>query len=83
MRKHKSDKTIALMVLILMAVSLVIVYAIGGRVAQAENAATGKHYSDTYFFFHHVVAIAMSVAALVIGYKVKYDFLAKYAKSFF
>jgi cell division protein FtsW len=59
------------------------VYAIGGRVAQAENAATGKHYSDTYFFFHHIVSIAMSIVALIVGYKVKYEFIAKYAKKFF
>ena len=83
MRKHKSDKAIALMVVILMAVSLVIIYAIGGRVAQAENAATGKHYSDTYFFFHHIAAIAMSVAALIAGYKIKYELLAKHAKKMF
>ena len=83
MRKHKTDKVIALMVLFLALISLVIVYAIGGRVAQAENAATGKHYSDTYFFFHHIAVVFLAIVAMVVGNFVSYDFLKKNAKKMF
>lgn len=83
MRKHKSDKIIALMAIILMLVGLVIVYAIGGRVAIANNAATGKHYSESYFFIHHSVVVLLSIAAIVIGYKVPYQKIAKFSKYMF
>lgn len=83
MRKHKTDKIIALLVIILMLISLVIVYAIGGRVAVANNAAKGKHFSDLYFFTHHAVTIGASIVAMIVGYKLPYKYLAKYAKKLF
>lgn len=83
MRKHKTDKIIALLVIILMLTSLVIVYAIGGRVAVANNAAKGKHFSELYFFTHHAVIIGLSIASMIAGYKIPYKFLAKFAKKLF
>ena len=83
MRKHKADKVIALLVIILMLISLVIVYAIGGRVAIANNVARGKHFSDLYFFTHHAVIIGASIVAMIVGYKVPYKFLGKFAKKLF
>ena len=83
MRRHKTDKIIALMVIILMLISLVIVYAIGGRVAVANNAATGKHYSENYFIAHHAVVIGLSIVSMIIGYKISYRLLEKYAKHLF
>lgn len=83
MRKHKSDKVIALLVIILMLISLVIVYAIGGRVAIANNVARGKHFSELYFFTHHAVIIGASIVAMIVGYKVPYRILGKFAKKLF
>ena len=83
MRKHKADKVIALMAIILMMVSLVIVYAIGGRVAIANNAAKGKHFSETYFFSHHAVIISLSIFMMIVGYKLPYKYLEKFAKPLF
>ena len=83
MRKHKTDKIIALLVIILMLISLVIVYAIGGRVAVANNVAKGKHFSELYFFTHHAVIIGASIVAMIVGYKMPYKFLAKFAKKLF
>ena len=80
MRKHRPDFTIALIVLGLMAAGLIIVYAIGPRVAQAMNGQYGSNYGDTHFLTHHAITVAMSIVALIVGYKVKYEFLAKYAK---
>ena len=80
MRKHRPDFVIALIVLGLMAASLIIVYAIGPRVAQALNTQYGTSYSDTYFLVRHAITVVLSIGALVAGYFLKYDFLAKYAK---
>ena len=83
MRRHRTDKIIALMVIILMLVSLVIVFAIGGRVAVANNAAKGKHFSETYFFTHHAVVVGLSILMMIIGYKLPYRLMAKCAKKLF
>ena len=82
MRKHRPDFAIALIVFGMMAAGLIIVYAIGPRVAQALNSQYGTNYSDTYFLFRHAVSVVASIVALVAGYLLKYDFLAKYAKKF-
>ncbi len=83
MRRHRTDKIIALMVIILMLVSLVIVFAIGGRVAVANNAAKGKHFSETYFFTHHAVVVGLSILMMIIGYKLPYRLMVKCAKKLF
>ncbi len=83
MRKHKVDKTIALIVIVLMLISLVIVYAIGGRVATATNAVTGKNFTGAYFLMHHGAVIALSIVAMIIGYKIPYKYLEKYSKALF
>ena len=83
MRKHRADKIIAIVTIILMLVGLIVVFAIGGRVAQAENAASGKNYSDTYFVIRHGAVVVASIIALFAAYKIPYEFLDKYAKRFF
>lgn len=83
MRKHRSDKIIALVTIILMLVGLIVVYAIGGRVAQAENAAAGKNYNELYFFTRHAAVVVMSIVALFAAYKAPYSFFDKYAKRIF
>jgi cell division protein FtsW len=80
MRKHRPDLSLILFVLALMAASLIIVYAIGPRVAQSQNTLYGKSYSESYFFVHHAIAIGVSIIAMVAGYLCKYEWLGKFAK---
>ena len=80
MRKHRPDLSLILFVLALMAVSLIVIFANGPRVAQAQNTLYGKNYSESYFFTHHAVAVVMSIAALVAGYCFKYEWLGKWSK---
>ena len=80
MRKHRPDYAIILLTLALMAISLIVVYAIGPRVAQFENSQTGSHFSETYFAKHHLISILMSIAAIVAGYFVPYAFMEKIGK---
>ena len=83
MRKHRADKIIAIVTIILMLVGLIVVYSIGGRVAQAQNAASGSNFSDTYFLIRHAAVVVASIVALFVAYKIPYDFLDKYAKRLF
>jgi len=80
MRKHRPDFAIALLVLALMAISMIVIYAIGPRVAQFENSVSGSHMDEMYFPRHHIVSIGMSIAALLAGYFLSYDFVEKIGK---
>ncbi len=80
MRKHRADLVILILTVILMAIGLVVIYAIGPRVAQFENSQNDSHFGDFYFFGHHAMTVGISVAALIIGWLVKHEFLAKFAK---
>ena len=82
MRKHRPDFTLILFVVGLMAASLIIVYAIGPRVVQAQNTIYGKNFSESYYFVHHAIAIAASIIAMVAGYFLKYEWLGKFSKYF-
>ena len=82
MRKHRPDFALILFVVGLMAASLIIVYAIGPRVVQAQNTIYGKNFSESYYFVHHAIAIAASIIAMVAGYFLKYEWLGKFSKYF-
>ena len=82
MRKHRPDLALILFVLGLMAASLIIVYAIGSRVAVSQNTLYGKEYSEHYFFIHHAIAVGLSIGALIAGYFLKYEWLGKFSKYF-
>ena len=82
MRKHKPDLSLILFVLGLMAISLIIVFAIGPRVVQAQNSLYGKNFAEDYYFRHHLIAIILSIGAMVAGYLLKFEWLEKFAKKF-
>ena len=83
MRKHRADKLIAIITIILMLVGLIVVYSIGGRVAQAQNAASGSSFSETYFLIRHAAVVVASIVALFVAYRIPYEKFDKYAKRFF
>ena len=80
MRRHRADLVILILTVILMAVGLVVIFAIGPRVAQFENSQNGSGFGDFYFFGHHVAVVFASVVALIVGWTLKHEMVAKFAK---
>lgn len=80
MRKHKPDLVIAILTMILMAVGLIVIYAIGPAWAQFQNAARGASFGDNYFFLHQLVSVAVAVAAFVVAYKLPFEWVEKAGK---
>ena len=72
MRKHRADLLLVVFTLLLMALGLLVVFAVGPRVAQFENSQSGSQFSDSYFFIHHAVSVVMSVAALFVATRIPY-----------
>lgn len=81
MRKHRSDRIIGVLVILLLLVSLVVIYAVGPMRANYINAAYGEEvYGTNDFFFHQLVSVVMSVVAFFVAFKVPYEKVRKYSK---
>ncbi len=80
MRKHKSDRFIAVITLALMAVGLVVIFAIGPQRANFMNSAYGTDYNQNYFFIHQLISVVISLAAFIFAFKFPYERLRSYAK---
>ncbi|MBR3164171.1 FtsW/RodA/SpoVE family cell cycle protein [Candidatus Saccharibacteria bacterium] len=77
MRMHKADVFIGLIVAGLMTAGLVIIYAIGPRVAQAESGSAG----DMSYFWHYAIFVGLAFAALVAGYFLPFEQQQKWARA--
>lgn len=81
MRKHKPDYSILLLTLTLMAIGLIMIFAIGPQRANFLNSALGvEKYSDNYFFTHQLISVVLSIGAFIIATKLPISWLHKYAK---
>ena len=80
MRKHKSDRLIAIITFVLLAVGLVVIYAIGPQRANFMNSAYGTDYSSNYFFLHQLLSVGLSVAAFIVAFKFPFEKLKTYSK---
>ena len=80
MRKHKSDRLIAVITFVLMAVGVIVIYAIGPQRANFMNSAYGSDYSSNFFFLHHLLSVALSIAAFILAFKFPFDKLKLYSK---
>lgn len=80
MRKHKSDRLIAVITFVLMAVGLIVIYAIGPQRANFMNSAYGSDYSSNFFFLHQLLSVALSIAAFIVAFKFPFDKLKLYSK---
>ena len=80
-RKHKSDLVILFATLGLMALGLIIIYAIGPMRANVLNNTYGTKYPSNYFFLGQLRAVGLSLIAFFAAFKwIPYQYIRKYAK---
>ena len=80
MRKHKSDRVITILTIVLLIIGLVVIYAVGPMRANFMNAAYGSDLSSNYFFVHQLINVGLSLAAFIVAFKFPYEKLRKFAK---
>lgn len=81
MRKHKSDLVILFATFILMAIGLIIIYAIGPMRANVLNSTYGSDYEANYFFVHQLASVVAALVAFFAAFKwIPYDKLRKWSK---
>jgi len=80
-RKHKSDLVILFATLGLMALGLIIIYAIGPMRANVLNNTYGSNYGPHDFFIGQLRSVILSLIAFFLAFKViPYKYIKKYAK---
>ena len=80
-RKHKSDLVILFATLGLMALGLIIIYAIGPLRANILNSTYGTDYDSNYFFLGQLRSVGLSLLAFFAAFKwIPYKYIKKYAK---
>ncbi|MDO4612210.1 MAG: FtsW/RodA/SpoVE family cell cycle protein [Candidatus Saccharibacteria bacterium] len=80
-RKHKSDPVILFSTLGLLALGLIIIYAIGPMRANVLNSTYGANYDQNFFFVKQLQSVALSLVAFFVAFKVvPYKFLRKWSK---
>ena len=73
-RRHRSDLMILFSILALMAIGLVVIYAIGPMRANVLNN------TSNYFFWHQLMSVGMGIAALSAAFWVPYKKIFKLSK---
>ena len=80
-RKHKSDLVILFATLGLMALGLIIIYAIGPMRANVLNSTYGTDYGTHDFFIGQLRSVIISVIAFFLAFKViPYKYINRFAK---
>ncbi len=80
MRKHKSDRIIGTLTVILLAVGLIVIYAIGPMRANVMNSVYGSNVGENDFFLQQLKNVILSLVVIVLAFKIPYSFIRKYAK---
>ena len=80
-RQHKSDLIILFSTLGLMALGLIIIYAIGPMRANVLNSTYGTDYDSNFFFLGQLRSVGLSLLAFFAAFKwIPYQYIKKYAK---
>ena len=80
-RRHKSDLVILFATLGLMALGLIVIYAIGPMRANVLNTTYGTDYASNYFFLGQLRSVILSLVAFFVAFKVvPYKYIQKFAK---
>lgn len=81
MRKHKSDRIIGVLTVVLLGVGLILIYAIGPMRANVMNSVYGSNMGENDFFFSQLRNVILSLMVVIIAFKFPYKYIRKYAKA--
>ena len=80
-RRHKSNLVILFTTLGLMALGLIVIYAIGPMRANVLNSTYGANYDPNSFFIGQLRSVVLSLVVFFVAFKViPFKYLQKYSK---
>lgn len=79
-RKHKSDRIIGVLTVVLLSIGLIVIYAIGPMRANVMNAAYGTDYGENYFFWRQLLNVSLALVAFVAAFNFPYKIVRRLGK---
>ncbi len=79
-RRHKSDRIIGVLTVVLLCIGLIVIYAIGPMRANVMNSVYGTSMGENDFFFQQLRNVILSLVVVVLAYNIPYKYMRKYAK---
>ncbi len=79
-RRHKSDRIIGALTVVLLAVGLIVIYAIGPMRANVMNSVYGSNIGENDFFFQQLRNVILSLVVVVVAFNFPYKYMRRYAK---
>lgn len=82
MRKHKSDRIITILTFVLLAIGLIVIFAIGPQRVNFMNATLpdDKKLATNYFFISQLKSVILAVIGFFAAFKIPYEKLREYSK---
>lgn len=79
-RKHKCDRIIGALTVVLLCIGLIVIYAIGPMRANVMNSVYGTNMGENDFFFQQLRNVILSLVIVVVAFNIPYKYIRKYAK---
>lgn len=79
-RKHKSDRIIGVLMVVLLGLGLIVIYAIGPMRANVMNSAYGMDLDENYFFAHQLISVILSLVVAFLAFVIPYNVVRRCGK---
>lgn len=80
MRKHKSDRALGALTIVLLGIGLIVIYMVGPMRVNVLNTTYGTDYADSYFIIRQLINVILSLVVFIIAFKMPYQVIKKSAK---
>lgn len=80
MRKHKSDRVIGALTIVLLGIGLIVIYAIGPMRVNVLNSAYGSDLGEQHFFIRQLINVVLSLIVFILAFKLPYKVIRRFSK---
>lgn len=80
MRKHKSDRTLGALTIVLLAIGLIVIYMVGPMRVNVLNTTYGTEYNENYFIVRQLINVVLSLVVFVAAFKLPYPIIKRAGK---
>lgn len=80
MRKHKSDRALGALTIVLLGIGLIVIYMVGPMRVNVLNTTYGTDYDENYFVVRQLINVVLSLIVFVVAFKMPYQVIKKSGK---
>lgn len=80
MRKHKSDRTLGALTIVLLGIGLIVIYMVGPMRVNVLNTTYGTDYNENYFIIRQMINVVLSLIVFIVAFRMPYAMIKKSGK---